>query len=73
MFGSDELKRLKKIAKVVSRDGPVSPVVLTKAIIAAEPDLATRLSGRGKFLKTLVAIGIVERLGTGAALQVRAA
>lgn len=73
MFRSDELKRLRKIAQVISRDGPVSPVVLTKAIIVAEPDLATRLSGRGKFLKVLVALGVVERVGAGPALQVRAA
>ena len=72
-FGRDELNRLRQIAKVASRDGPVPPATLARAIIAAEPDLATRLSGQGKFLKALVALGVVERVGAGPALQVRAA
>lgn len=72
-FGSDEVIRLRHIARIASRDGPILPIILSKAIIAAEPELATRLSGQGKFLKTLVALGIVQRVGAGADLQVRAA
>ena len=51
--------------------GAINPVVLNRAIVAEHPDLATRLSGNGKFLKTLVGHGIVERVGTGLGLKVR--
>jgi hypothetical protein len=67
-----EVARLLQIALLASKQGPILPATLTKAIIAVEPHLATRLSGQAKFLKTLVALGVVERVGSGAGLLVRA-
>ncbi|HTM76792.1 MAG TPA: hypothetical protein VL133_04105, partial [Devosia sp.] len=56
-----------------SEGGPMAPATLCRAIVAADPALATKLSGNGKFLKTLVAHNIVERVGTGSGLRVRPA
>ncbi|MEO9297238.1 NYN domain-containing protein [Devosia alba] len=67
-----ELARLRRLVLLASHNGPITPTALTRAIISAEPDLATRLSGQGKFLRTLVAHGLVERVGSGSGLQVQA-
>ncbi|KRA47685.1 NYN domain-containing protein [Devosia sp. Root635] len=67
-----EMARLQRAVATASKQGPISPVNLTRAIIAAEPALATRLSGRGKFLKTLVAHGLAERVGSGPEMMVQA-
>jgi uncharacterized LabA/DUF88 family protein len=65
--------RLKQIAELATRQGPILPASLRQAIGVAEPELPHRLGGKGKFLKTLVAHGIVERVGSGPELLVRAA
>ena len=67
-----EVARLRQIALRASAQGPIPPGALTKAIIVGEPNLAARLSGQAKFLKTLVVFGIVERVGSGADLLVQA-
>lgn len=66
------LARLRQISIEACQDGPIPQIALNKAVIAAAPELATQLSGNGKFLKTLVANGIVERIGEGINLQVQA-
>ena len=72
ILSADEIETLTLLATAACADGPINPVDLTKAIIAATPDLATKLSGKGKFLKTLVKHDIVVRVGSGAELRVRA-
>jgi len=71
-FSKAELARLAAVVAEVSRNGPVAPAALCKAIVEAEPDLATRLSGSGRFLKWLVALRLVKRVGSGPTLLVRA-
>lgn len=68
-----QLARLQRVIVAASEQGAIAPVSLNKAIVAAEPELATRLSGDGKFLKRLVAHGLVKRVGSGPGLLVRAA
>lgn len=53
--------------------GPIAHLALRNAIITADPALATKLSGSGKFLKTLVAHSIVERVGAGPDLRLQPA
>lgn len=72
-FDKREVASLRRICLQTSQQGPVTSVMIAKAIAGAEPDLASRLSGNGKFLKTLVALGVVERVGSGAAQLVQAA
>lgn len=67
-----EVARLQRAIAVACKQGPISPGNLTRAVIAAEPALATRLSGRGKFLKTLIANGLAERVGSGPEMLVQA-
>lgn len=72
---SAELRSARAIADAACRvaDGAITPAQLSRAMVLGDPALATRLSGNGKFLKTLVENGIVERLGSGAELKVRMA
>jgi uncharacterized LabA/DUF88 family protein len=72
-FNAKELARLLHVAQSAcqSGNGSITPATLCRAVVAAEPDLATRLSGNGKFLKTLVAHGVVERVGAGSGLLIR--
>jgi len=70
-----ELRSAQKIAEAACREagGVLIPAHLCRAIVLADQKLATRLSGNGRFLKTLVDNGIVERVGSGAELKVRMA
>lgn len=70
-----ELASARTIVAAACRDagGALMPAHLCRAIVLGDPTLATRLSGKGKFLKTLVDNGIVERVGSGPALKVRMA
>lgn len=72
-----ELHSAQKIAKAACKaaGGNIGPTDLYRAMNLGNPTLATRLrgKGKGKFLKTLVDNGIVERVGSGAALKVRMA
>lgn len=67
-----QLARLQQVILAASQQGPILPTELNRAIITAAPELATKLSGRGRFLKTLVALGLVERVGGGPDLLVQA-
>lgn len=58
--------RLRQISIEACQEGPIPQIDLNRAIIAAAPDLATQLSGSGLFFRTLLANGIVERVGEGA-------
>lgn len=71
-FDKSEVASLRRVCLQASQNGPVPAVTLAKAIASAAPALATRLSGNGKFLKRLVALGVVERVGSGAAQLVQA-
>jgi len=71
VLSARDIVTLGKIAHDACAAGAIHPTGLTKAIIAGAPALATKLSGDGKFLKTLVAHGIVERVGSGADLRVQ--
>ena len=71
MLSARDIAALGKIADDACAAGAIQPVDLTKAIIAGAPALATKLSGDGKFLKTLVFHGIVERVGSGPDLRVQ--
>lgn len=66
-----EKARLRRIVIAASKGGSVMLSTLKTAIEADAADLAPRLSGKGKFLKTLVAHGLVERVGNGPRLMVR--
>lgn len=66
-----EIMRLRRLVAEACTNEPVTPGTLNKAIVAAEPELATKLSGSGKFLKSLIAFGIVERVGSGADLKLQ--
>ena len=70
-----ELRSARTIADAACRaaGGAMTPAHLSRAMVLGDPALATRLSGNGKFLKTLVENGIVERIGSGAELKVRMA
>ena len=71
MLDASEQARLRVIVAETSQGGPIKPHSLSTAIIAADPQLAKRLGGQGKFLKTLAAHGLVERVGSGPDLTVR--
>ncbi len=51
--------------------GFVQLTVLASAMRRDAPDLAARISGKGKFLKNLQQTGKIEQSGTGAAIRVR--
>ncbi|MGB3644144.1 MAG: NYN domain-containing protein [Mesorhizobium sp.] len=51
--------------------GFVQLTVLASAMRRDAPDLAARISGKGKFLKNLQQTGKIEQSGTGGAIRVR--
>lgn len=71
-FDKSEMAILRRVCLLSSQTGPIQAATLAKAIASAEPGLATRLSGNGKFLKRLVALGVVEHVGSGAAQLIQA-
>ena len=66
-----EINKLKAIASKACAGSAIHPSVLTSSINAAAPEIGARLSGNGKFLKTLIEHGIVERVGAAAELRVQ--
>lgn len=69
---NDEKAQLRQIVAAAIKTEVVTHGTLKSVIVAQAPDLATRLSGQGRFFKALVAHGIVERVGSGPNLMVRA-
>ena len=53
------------------RGGWIDLPTLKGHIVKHEPDLAIRLGGKGKFLKSLVGTGVIERQGAGPATTIR--
>lgn len=66
-----ERQKLREIVSSICKNGDVDHVVLGQAVRAAAPELATRL--KGKFLKTLIAHGLVQRIGSGPQQKLRRA
>lgn len=71
LLSAVEMKLLADIASTTCSQGDIDPAALTQAVRAAAPLLATKL--KGKFLKTLVAHGVVQRVGSGPQQRLRRA
>ncbi len=71
-FTPPQVLRLRRAVQVAchASGGQIILPALRSAILAAEPELVAKLTGKGRFLRTLEAYNIVERLGSGPALMV---
>jgi uncharacterized protein (TIGR00288 family) len=72
-FAKSELQRLRKVIDQTCAAAPVASSTLAAAMRQAEPALHAALGGQGKFQKTLVALGLVEIVGSGATQRLQPA
>lgn len=72
-FDKEELQRLRKVIAEASGAAPVASSTLAAAMRKAEPALQARLGGEGKFQKALLALALVEIVGSGNTQRLRPA
>ncbi len=73
LFTKGERARLTAVIAEATKSGPAPHHAIHNAILLAEPELTSRLGGKGKFLRRLEGQGLVERTGTGAAQMLKPA
>ena len=71
LLSAKDIATLRRIVDEACADRAIDHAQLTAAVNRLAPELATRL--KGKFLKTLIAHGVIQRVGSGTEQKLRRA